>query len=355
MNSPSASRTRWQPAALLVVALGLSLTTALSVPLRADGPQVAQEFVFETAPFKSCHASTLVETGSGELLCAWFAGDAEGRANVGIWISRKGSDGWSAPFELVTGVQTDGTRYPCWNPVLTRSPTGTIELFYKVGPKPDRWWGMVTASSDDGRTWSHSERLPDHVYGPIKNKPEWLADGRLLAPSSDESPVTDTWAIRMETRLPSGAWLTTGPLPDPEQTHPIQPSILRLADGRLQILCRSRAGAVVQSFSPDGGTTWSPIEKTRLPNPNSGTDAVTLNSGLHLLIYNPTTKGRTPLELAISKDGQEWNRLAVLESQPGEYSYPTVIQTRDGQIHGTYTWKRQRIRHYNLPAPRPTN
>ncbi len=316
---------------------------------RAQSAAPVQEFIFETAPFKSCHASTLVETSQGDLLCAWFAGDAEGRNNVSIWISRKGTEGWSAPIELVTGIQSDGQRFPCWNPVLTRSPQGNIELFYKVGPKPDRWWGMVVTSSDEGRTWSGSRPLPPHVLGPIKNKPEWLPDGRLLAPSSDESPVTDTWAIRMEARLPSGEWTTTGPLADPEQTHPIQPSILRLADGRLQILCRSRSGSIVQSFSPDGGRTWSPIEKTSLPNPNSGTDAVTLDSGLHVLIYNPTKKGRTPLELATSTEGQTWTRLAVLESEPGEYSYPTVIQTRSGDIHGTYTWKRQRIRHYVVP------
>lgn len=317
---------------------------------QAPSPLKVQEFVFESAPFKSCHASTLVETGAGDLLCAWFAGDAEGRTNVSIWLSRKTPAGWSTPSELVTGVQPDGTRYPCWNPVLTRSPEGVIELFYKVGPKPDRWWGMHMVSSDDGLTWSRSRPLPPHVLGPIKNKPEWFQDGRLLAPSSDESPVTDTWVIRMESRIPSGEWTTTGPIADPEQTHPIQPSILKLSDGRLQILCRSRSGSIVQSFSPDGGQTWSPIEKSKLPNPNAGTDALTLASGIHILIYNPTTKGRTPLELATSRDGLVWTSLAVLESEPGEYSYPTVIQTRSGEIHGTYTWKRQRIRHYIIPS-----
>ena len=87
------------------------------------------------------------------------------------------------------------------------------------------------------------------------------------------------------------------------------------------------------------------MEKKELPNPDAGIDGVTLNDGRHVLVYNPTTRGRTPLSVAISSDGKTWRPLATLESQPGEYSYPAVIQTRDGKIHVTYTWKRERIKH----------
>ena len=84
---------------------------------------------------------------------------------------------------------------------------------------------------------------------------------------------------------------------------------------------------------------------TSLPNPNSGIDAVTLGDGRHLLVYNHTAKGRSPLNLAISADGEEWKPVAVLENEPGEFSYPAVIQTKDGLVHISYTWKRQRVRH----------
>ena len=89
-----------------------------------------------------------------------------------------------------------------------------------------------------------------------------------------------------------------------------------------------------------------------LPNPNSGIDAATLADGRHVVVYNHTTRGRSPLNVAVSSDGREWKAALTLEDQPGEYSYPAVIQTPDGLVHITYTWKRQRIRHVVVDAAR---
>jgi predicted neuraminidase len=94
------------------------------------------------------------------------------------------------------------------------------------------------------------------------------------------------------------------------------------------------------------------MKVTELPNPNAGLDGVTLKDGRHVLVYNHATRGRTPLNVAISRDGNNWQQVATLETQPGEYSYPAVIQTRDGKIHVTYTWKRQRIKHAVLDLPK---
>ena len=64
-----------------------------------------------------------------------------------------------------------------------------------------------------------------------------------------------------------------------------------------------------------------------------------------MLVYNHSRTGRTPLNVALSEDGRHWAALAVLEDDPGEYSYPAVIQTSDGLVHVTYTWRRQRVKH----------
>jgi predicted neuraminidase len=97
--------------------------------------------------------------------------------------------------------------------------------------------------------------------------------------------------------------------------------------------------------STDQGKTWGPMTLMSLPNPNAGTDATTLSDGRHLIVYNHTARGRSPLNVAISNDGQDWQAAVVLEHEPGEYSYPAVIQTTDGLVHITYTWKRKLIKH----------
>ena len=104
-------------------------------------------------------------------------------------------------------------------------------------------------------------------------------------------------------------------------------------------------------WSEDRGKTWGKMTLTSLPNPNSGTDAVTLRDGRQLLIYNhnPNAKGRSPLNVAVSADGKHWQAALALEDEPGsEFSYPAVIQTSDGLVHITYTWKRRRIKHVVL-------
>jgi predicted neuraminidase len=311
---------------------------------------VISEFVFERAPFPSAHASTIVETRDG-LVAAWFGGTKERDPDVGIWVSRHDGTRWSAPVEVANGVQPDGTRHPCWNPVLFQPSNGPLVVFYKVGPSPSAWWGLVRTSADNGRTWSAPVKLPEGMLGPIRAKPVELRPGVLLAGSSTEH---DGWIVHMERY--TGAWTAdalaatanwqkTGPLNVPAEFGAIQPAILVHTPSSLQILCRTRQGVIAESWSQDEGRTWSRMTATPLPNPSAGIDAVRLADGRFLLVYNPTATGRAKLDVAMSADGRMWKRAVVLEDSAGEYSYPAMIQTRDGRVHVTYTWKRERIKH----------
>jgi predicted neuraminidase len=321
---------------------------------------VTYEWVYEQAPFPECHASTLVETPKG-VLVAFFGGTEEKDPDVGVWLCRRTGPGqWSTPRQVVDGVQyrqPDGTvhRYPCWNPVLFRHPNGLLQLYFKVGPSPSTWWGELTESTDEGDTWSTPRRLPEGIAGPIKNKPLLLNDGRLLCPSSSED---HEWRVHFEWTNDVGrTWFRTPAIHDGVAIPAIQPAVLVHADGRLQALGRTKSQKIFSTVSTDQGETWSPMTLLSLPNPNSGIDAVTMADGRHVLIYNHTSRGRSPLNVAVSDDGIQWSAVAVLESQPGEYSYPAIIAGHDGRILLTYTYKRHRIRYVELDPktwqPRP--
>jgi len=308
------------------------------------------DFVYESAPFPSCHASTIVETKNG-LLTAFFGGTHERHPDVCIYVSRHDGGRWSAPREVADGVQPDGSRLPTWNPVLFRPRGGPIMLFYKVGPKPSEWWGMVKTSDDEGQTWSDAKRLGDGLLGPIKNKPVQLESGEVIAPSSIET-TSDGWHVYFERSSDNGRTFAAMPyVPQDPAIKAIQPSVLIHSQTKLQAIGRTRSQRLFQTWSSDSGNTWSRLELTELPNCNSGTDAVTLADGRHILVYNhsATEKVRVPLNVAMSRDGVEWESAAVLETEPpGQYSYPAVIQTSDGLVHVTYTWKRLRIKHVVL-------
>jgi predicted neuraminidase len=314
---------------------------------------VSSGFVFERAPFASAHASTVVETHEG-LLAAWFGGTEEGHRDVSIWTARHDGARWLAPVEVADGRQPDAGRLPCWNPVLFQPSVGPLLLFYKVGPNPREWWGLVRTSTDQGRTWSEAARLPDGILGPIRAKPVELADGTLLSGSSTEHAG---WVVHMERARPGARgvpsdWSKGGPLDDPSAFQAIQPTILVHSATRLQVLCRSRKRVVTEAWSDDAGRSWSAMAATVLPNPSAGIDALRLADGRFLLVYNPTPSGRSRLALAVSRDGRSWHDATLLEDAPGEYSYPALIQARDGRVHVTYTWRRQRIKHLVLDPRR---
>lgn len=332
---------------------------------------VSDEFVYLTAPFPQCHAATIAQTKGGDLLTSFFGGAYEGSPDVCIYTSRmaQGSTEWSAPTMVADGVVNDTLRKACYNPVLYQIPDGDLLLFYKVGSRVSDWTGYLIRSSDDGHTWSAPTTFKEGLLGAIKNKPEMI-EGRIVAPSSTEvggwklhveysDDKGQTWyrgeSIEAANAIMSQHDNSEGEVPQTnDKISSIQPTILRLSDGRLQMLARTRNYNIATTFSSDNGTTWSRLElMDNLPNNNSGIDAVTLRDGRHLLVYNnvPTPRGagkgaRTPLNVAISDNGTDWRMVATLEDSPiGQYSYPSVIESSDGLVHIVYTWRRERIKH----------
>ena len=378
------------------------------------------EFLYEHTFFPEAHASTIVETRKGDLVAAYFGGTHEKDPDVCIYVNikKKGSDVWSSPILAADGVldlsdprikyaglsgmneETTSAeagpvkalsekkgfitydyitkksrialpktlkRKSCWNPVLFEMPNGELWLFFKIGSSVGDWTGWLTKSKDGGKTWSDKEPLPFDsdgraFLGPIKNKPE-LIDGRLLCGSSTED---NGWRFHMEILdLKTRQWKyipvesTVATKTDDTKQHPIdciQPSILKLKDGRLMVMMRTHNARLAKSYSSDGGQTWTPVELSDVENNQSGTDAVTMQDGRHVLIYNnfetlPMTKKgpRTPCSIALSDDGTHWHHALTLEDSPiDQYSYPAIIQGKDGSLHCLYTWRRQRVAYKNI-------
>ncbi len=318
----------------------IALIANIALAFQARG---TAQFLFQDAPFAQCHASTIVE-GTDGLVAAWFGGEHEKHPSVGIWLARLSDSKWSAPIEVANGDQIDGPveRFPCWNPVLFQPKNGPLLLFYKVGPDPQQWWGMLKTSQDGGKTWSIAARLPEGIAGPIKNKPLELESAMILCGASTED---QGWRVHFEATPDNGKhWWRTPPVNRSKDFSIIQPAFIHNGKN-IQALCRSQKKGIVTIHSDDGGMTWSNPKQTNLPNPNSGFDATTLSDGRHLLVYNHAKSGRSPLNLAISLDGENWQQVEVLENEPGEFSYPAIIQSKDGNVHITYTWNRKRIKY----------
>ena len=339
---------------LLIAALIFVMTVFSTVQAQTQWIKQKEELVFINPPFKQCHASTLVEVSAGKLLLSCFGGSSEGKQDVDIWLCTLSDDGISTPRDVANGMVNDTLRYPTWNPVLFKTKTGKLMLFYKVGPNPREWIGMVKTSNDSGMSWSEPSKLPHNILGPIKNKPVQLADGTILSPSSVE--VTEKrWTAHIEKSVDDGVTWKSFPIDPDSKYDVIQPSILFYSKHRLQVLCRSKQGNVMQAWSSDGGESWGKLKKTSLLNPNSGTDAVTLKDGTQLIVYNPDVpgqdwfNGRGKLRVASSADGITWKDVMVLEDGvKEEYSYPAIIQTSDGLVHITYTHDRKNIKHVVL-------
>jgi len=331
--------------------LGLLFLSSITCTGQITLHKVSDELLFNAPPFAQCHASTIMEVTPEKFMSAAFGGTGEGNKDVCIWLSTKENGEWGKPVKMADGIINDTLRYPCWNPVLFKAKEGKLFLFYKVGPSPSTWWGMVRTSTNDGKTWTSPERLPEGILGPIKDKPVQLANGTILSPSSSETKESN-WKAHIEKSTDLGKTWQFIPVDLKTEFSIIQPTILIHPNNKLQIMCRSRSNVILQAYSEDNGNNWGAFTKTELPNPNSGIDAVTLKNEWHLLVYNPTIQGRggrAKLNVEISKDGVKWSDAVILENEEqGEFSYPAVIQAKDGKVHITYTYKRINVKHVVL-------
>ena len=329
-----------------------------------SSPAIRPELVFgDRRPFAQCHASTLVSLAGGRILVAWFGGTREAHPDVGIWAAER------VPYAAAHSDQSTtapGTHWreprliakvtdePHWNPVLfALSPDGEdLVLHFKVGSRIRDWETWAQRSSDSGRSWSTATRLVPGDRGgrgAVRNKPIRLSSGSWLAGASIER--WRSWHAFID-RSPNGldGWVAGDKIQIDRRNFSgnglIQPSLWESTPGIVHALFRSTDGRTHRSDSENDGQSWSRAYPIDVPNNNSGLDLTRMHDGTLALACNPVAgnwAARTPLSVLFSKDnGESWPERFDIETEPGEFSYPALIEFEAGLMI-SYTWNRRRI------------
>ena len=309
----------------------------------------SSELIFEHIPEAPAHhCSTLAEAVNGDLVCVWYGGSYESSDDQVLFISRKkpGERHWSVPEVLVKGAPF----HPPGNAVVFRAGPKRLMVIWgrmdatrpiRRGSGWNRCQLMMRYSDDNGHTWSPDEEMTG-LFGSLpRNVPITLQDGTLAVPLSGRTQAGSGGFLLM-TRDGGATWRQSGFM-----NRGSQPTVIQRNDGVLLALLRSEPN-ILQSQSTDFGATWTAPEPIDLKCPGSGIAMCRLANGHLVLVFNHSTE-RSPLNIARSTDeGATWGEVRVLEANPGEYSYPCVIQTSDGRIHITYTYRRYSIKHVEI-------
>ncbi|MDD9269185.1 exo-alpha-sialidase [Paenibacillus sp. GCM10023248] len=317
------------------------------------------------------HAANLLELDNGDLLCVWFSGSGEGNPDTNIVMSRlaAGSQQWSEPIQLSADPERSEQ-----NPVLFQAPDGKLWLLHTSNEPHNQKTSRIVyrLSEDRGETWGETTTLADGLGIFLRHPPVVLNNGDWLLPAY-YCKLEGHYSVVLISSDEGRTWTE---YEVPGSTHRVQMNVVQLDDGTLYAMFRSRqADRIYTSVSQDG-KNWTVPVKSELPNNNSSTQLVKLHNGNLAVIYNNSTmerdqfrwvqrKGefrkkplRTPLTLSISEDnGKTWPyfrnvQMADLEYKESEigYSYPSIIATRDQQIHLAFSYLRKGIKYVRVPS-----
>ncbi len=323
-----------------------------------DAPEFHEQFVDPRFVQPSAHVSSICELPGGRMAAVWYAGSREGARDVALYIATRDtgvSNAWSTPVSVGTHKAAGGETFryvkKVGNGIVFTGTNNQLHLLY-VTTSFGGWSCSqlnLKTSTDGGAAWSRSRRLGlspfFNISELVKNAPAPTADGGFVVPIYHE--VMGKFSELLWLRPSADGFEAIKTRAFGGRTA-FQSSLVAINETNALMLCRA-AGPVKKihaTRTSDGGRTWSALETIDLPNSNSGLDAIRLWDGRLLLAFNDTDSDRDNLRLAISADdGATWKRAATLVAETGEeFSYPTVLQTSDGLIHVTYTWKRKGIK-----------
>ena len=365
-------------------------------------PQLDAQFV-SSNPGQAVHASSIVELRDGGLRAVWFSGSREGSGDVTIQtaVMSRSTGQWGAEATLFSRPQLQRSlqRYikKIGNPVITRAPDGSLQL-WMVNVSLGGWAGSAitwSRSEDDGATWSQPKRLVTspflNISTLVKGAPVAMANGQISLPVYHEFVTKFAEVLRLDQ---GGNVIDKVRIPASQTS--LQPVVLASSAESARAFMRAgRGGQVMTSQTQDAGRTWSAAASLPIPNPDSALAGAVLQNGEQWLVLNPTQAGREKLSLvnvnkpalslAIEPAGPRQSQakpLSIKDHEAAlslelkakgvsdndtqayvasarkqlcgetncvqEFSYPFLLQSRDGLLHLVYTWNRSRIKYVRL-------
>lgn len=388
-------------------------TPATKLPLQQPSPDGRFRFdaqFVSSAPGQAVHAASLVELRDGRLRAVWFSGSREGAGDVVIRtaVMDAASQRWSEESTLIDRrqIQQGLWRYvkKLGNPVIARAPDGSLRLWL-VNVSLGGWAGSSITwvrSTDEGATWSEPRRLVTspflNISTLVKGAPVTYQDGQIGLPVYHEFATKFAELLRLN---PDGQVVDKIRIPGSQTS--LQPVMLVAGPEQAQVYMRSgNARALMASTTDDAGKTWSSTRATSWPNPDSALAGVVTRTGAQWLALNPAPRDREILALLQASTGgafdgaRPWivessatpqthlstrdyerllgnelraqgaseaqtqayvasakRQLCGGESCLQEFSYPYLLQSRDGYVHLVYTWHRTRIKHVRFDPLQP--
>jgi predicted neuraminidase len=298
------------------------------------------------------HPASLTQLANGDLFLAYYCGSDEYATDTAVYGARlpKGESKWTKPAVIAdTPYRSEG------NPVVWQAPDGKVWLFYVI--RYGKTWStsMIQAkiSRDGARTWSDPMLVTTTEGMMVRSRPLDLPHGDILLPAYHETGHDtefvgpDSCSLFFRWDAKAHTWTPTNKIRS--RIGNIQPSVARVKGDYLVCYCRRGGGydgdprgRIVRAESRDGGRTWSEGKETDFPNPNSAVEFLGLKSGNLLLIYNDSTRRRTPLTAALSTDrDRSYPHRRNLVEGPGDFAYPYAIQADDGKVHLVFTSNRR--------------
>jgi predicted neuraminidase len=323
-------------------------------------PLYSESFINDEIADIQCHASSITSAGKDRMVSVWYAGSREGAKDVALYRSflDEKKNSWSSAEVLINRENSSGElkRYvkKIGNPVIFSDKKDRLYLFYST-VSIGGWSGASVnykVSLDRGVTWTASRKM---VLSPflnltnnVKNKGIVLDDGSIVLPVYHEFIKKYSQMIRVR----PDTYEVTYKIKKATYEHKaIQPSILPADEKGLvaffRNMDRDEKKYILMAESNDLGNTWTGLQSTTLPHPNSGFDMIRLRNGTYLGAINKSFDNRDNLTLVISSDrGRTWKDLKVIENNPdNEYSYPSISRSEGGLYHMTYTYERKRVKH----------